>query len=170
MITLKDFMEAVDYKVTEGSDYCWNCYGPNAYRLDSWNQDQEGHTVGIIFDTRTHVVYEANAYDYKREHAYRLINPDFKDAHSAESSDRGVLENQAWDDVDYVDLETDEDFLAKARAIVTDEEYDTRVSVPVDFTDEELLTYMKLAHERDITFNQLVEEALRSAIEEHKRS
>jgi hypothetical protein len=170
MITLKDFMETVDYKVTEGSDYCWNCYGPNAYRLDSWNQDQEGHTVGIIFDTRTHVVYEANAYDYKREHAYRLINPDFKDAHSAESSDRGVLENQAWDDVNYVDLETDEDFLAKARAIVTDEEYDTRVSVPVDFTDEELLTYMKLAHERDITFNQLVEEALRSAIEEHKRS
>jgi hypothetical protein len=170
MITLKDFMETVDYKVTEGSDYCWNCYGPNAYRLDSWNQDQEGHTVGIIFDTRTHVVYEVNAYDYKREHAYRLINPDFKDAHSAESSDRGVLENQAWDDVNYVDLETDEDFLAKARAIVADEEYDTRVSVPVDFTDEELLTYMKLAHERDITFNQLVEEALRSAIEEHKRS
>jgi hypothetical protein len=28
---------------------------------------------------------------------------------------------------------------------------------------------MKLAHERDMTFNQLVEEALRTAIEEHKR-
>ena len=170
MITLKDFMETVDYKVTEGSDYGWNCYGPNAYRLDSWNQDQEGHTVGIIFDTRTHTVYEVSAYDYKREHAYRLINPDFKDAHSAESNDRGVLENQAWDDVDYVDLDTDEDFLEKARAIVADEDYDTRVKVPVDFTDEELLTYMKLAHERDITFNQLVEEALREAIEKYKCS
>jgi hypothetical protein len=170
MITLKDFMETVDYKVTEGSDYGWNCYGPNAYRLDSWNQDQEGHTVGIIFDTRTHTVYEVSAYDYKREHAYRLINPNFKDAHSAESNDRGVLENQAWDDVDYVDLDTDEDFLEKARAIVADEDYDTRVKVPVDFTDEELLTYMKLAHERDITFNQLVEEALREAIEKYKCS
>lgn len=170
MITLKDFMETVDYKVTEGSDYCWNCYGENAYRLDSWNQDQQGHTVAIVFDTRTHMVYEANAYDYKREHAYRLINPDFKDAHSAESSDRGVLENQAWDEVNYVDLETDEDFLAKARAIVADEDYDTRVSVPIDFTDQELLTYMKLAHERDITFNQLVEEALRNVIQELKRS
>jgi hypothetical protein len=170
MITLKDFMETVDYKVTEGSDYGWNCYGPNAYRLDSWNQDQEGHTVGIIFDTRNHTVYEVSAYDYKREHAYRLINPDFKDAHSAESNDRGVLENQAWDDVDYVDLDTDEDFLEKARAIVADEDYDTRVQVPVDFTDEELLTYMKLAHDRDITFNQLVEEALREAIEKYKCS
>jgi hypothetical protein len=168
MITLKDFMETVDYKVTEGSDYCWNCYGPNAYRLDSWNQDQEGHTVGIIFDTQTHVVYEANAYDYKREHAYRLINPEYVETHRNEAAERDVLENQAWDDVDYVDLDTDEDFLEKARAIVADEDYDTRVKVPVDFTDEELLKYMKLAHERDITFNQLVEEALREAIENYK--
>jgi hypothetical protein len=29
---------------------------------------------------------------------------------------------------------------------------------------------MKLAHERDITFNQLVEEALREAIEKYKCS
>jgi hypothetical protein len=28
---------------------------------------------------------------------------------------------------------------------------------------------MKLAHERDMTFNQLIEQALREAIEEHKR-
>jgi hypothetical protein len=41
--------------------------------------------------------------------------------------------------------------------------------MPVDFTDEELLKYMKMAHERDMTFNQFVEEALRQAIEEHKR-
>jgi len=168
MITLKDFMETVDYKVTEGSDYGWQCYGPNAYRLDSWNQEQDGHSVSIIFDTRTHVVYEATVYDYKREHAYRLINPEYVEAHRNESAERDVLENQAWDDVDYVDLETLEDFLEKARAIVADEDYDTRVQVPVDFSDEELLTYMKLAHERDITFNQLVEEALREAIEKYK--
>jgi len=54
-------------------------------------------------------------------------------------------------------------------SIKAGEDYDTRVSVPINFTDEELLKYMKLAHERDITFNQLVEEALREAIEEHKR-
>ena len=33
-------------------------------------------------------------------------------------------------------------------------------------SDEELLKYMKIAHEQDITFNQLVENALRAAIEE----
>jgi hypothetical protein len=170
MITLKHFMEAVDYKITEGSDYGWQCYGNHAYRLDSWNQDHEGHSVSIVFDTRTHVVYEASAYDYQRNRAYRLINPDFKFGHDNEAAGRGVDSNQAWDDVAYIDLDVDEDFLEKAHAIVLGEDYDTRVQVPVDFTDEELLTYMKLAHERDLTFNQLVEEALREAIAEHREN
>jgi len=170
MITLKHFMEAVDYKITEGSDYGWQCYGNHAYRLDSWNQDHEGHSVSIVFDTRTHVVYEASAYDYQRNRAYRLINPDFKFGHDNEAAGRGVDSNQAWDNVAYIDLDVDEDFLEKAHAIVLGEDYDTRVQVPVDFTDEELLTYMKLAHERDLTFNQLVEEALREAIAEHREN
>ena len=169
MITLTQFMETVDYKVTEGSEYCWNCYGPNAYRLDSWNQEQEGHTVSIVFDTRTHVVYEASVYDYSRERAYRLINPQFKDAYSEESRNRNVLENQAWDDVNYVDLETDEDFLEKARAIVADEDYDTRVQVPLTVNDDTLFSMMKLAHERDITLNQLVEEILKEEIAKNER-
>lgn len=38
-------------------------------------------------------------------------------------------------------------------------------SIEVDFSDEELLQYMKLAHEQDITFNKFVENALRAAIE-----
>lgn len=46
------------------------------------------------------------------------------------------------------------------------ETYDTRVKVPVDFSDEELLQYMKLAHDRDMTFNEFVEEALRHALVE----
>jgi len=45
---------------------------------------------------------------------------------------------------------------------------DGRVAMEVDFTDEELLTYMKLAHEQDITFNQFVENALRRFLEENE--
>jgi hypothetical protein len=164
MITVKEFMEICDYKITEGSDYCWQCYGPHAYRLDSWNQDQEGHTVSIVFDTRTHVVYEASAYDYKRNRAYRLINPDYKFAHDDEAAGRGVDINQAWDDVNYIDLDVDDDFIQKALAIVADEDYDTRVEVPLTLPDDVLFELMKLAHERDVTLNQLVEEVLWTAI------
>ena len=161
-------MEIIDYKITEGSGYGWQCYGTDAYRLDSWNGSHDGHSVSIVFDTKTQEVYEVSAYDYRNERAYRLINPDYKSAHEDEASGRGVDINQAWDDVNYVDLDVDDDFIQKALAIVAEEDYDTRVSVPVDFTDQELLTYMKMAHDRDMTFNQFVEEALRAAIDEYK--
>ena len=118
MITLKEFMEICDYRITEGSEYCWQCFGPSAYRLDSWNQDHEGHSVSIIFDTQTQEVYEVSAYDYRNNRAYRLINPDYKDAHDDEASNRNVDFNQAWDDVNYVDLDVDDDFIQKALAIV----------------------------------------------------
>jgi len=169
MITLKEFMEIVDYRITEGSDYSWQCYGYNAYCLDSWNGEQNGHSFTIIFDTKTQEVYEVQAHDYRKQRAYRLINPDYKDAHDNEASDRDVNLGEAWDDVDYVDLEVDDDFMQKALAIAAEEDYDTRVSVPVDFTDEELLKYMKMAHDRDMTFNEFVEEALRAAIDDFKQ-
>jgi len=169
MITLKQFMETCNYRITEGSEYGWQCFGRDAYRLDSWNGDIEGHTITIVFDTKTQVVYEVEAFDYKRERAYRMINPAFKPAFDAEVEDREILD-MAWEKDDgtpvkYVDIDVDEDFLEKAYAICNDQEYDTRVQVQVEFSDEELLNYMKIAHERDITFNQLVEQALKAAID-----
>jgi hypothetical protein len=165
MITIKDFMETVDYRITEGSEYMWQCYGGDAHSLDSWNQQQDGHSISVVFDTRTQTVYEASACDYRRNRAYRLINPLYREAHDQESREKGVLEKQAWDDVDYVDLETDDDFLAKARAIVNKEDYDTRVAVPLNLPDDSLFQLMKLAHEADQTLNQFVEQLLRAAIE-----
>ncbi len=172
MITLKDFMEIVDYRITEGSDYGWQCFGHNAYRLDSWNGDQNGHTVSIVFDTKTQEVYQIEAFDYANERAYRMTNPDYKSEFDLECQDRDVLD-VAWEDdegnpIKYVDLDVVDDFIEKAQAIVNGEDYDTRVQVPVEFTDEELFKYMKFAHEKDMTFNQLVEEAIKSAIEHHK--
>lgn len=169
MLSLKEWMEIVEYRITEGGDYGWQCYGYDAHMLDSWNGDQDGHSFTVIFDTKTQVVYEVQAHDYVHQRAYRMINPDFKAAHDAEGGGYGTSINQAWDDVDYVDLEVDDDFIQKCLAIRAGEDYDTRVSVPVDFSDEDLLKYMKLAHERDITFNQLVTEALIEAIEDYKR-
>jgi hypothetical protein len=165
MITLKEWMEIVDYRITEGSDYCWHCYGNDVHMLDSWNGEQDGHSFTVIFDTKTQVVYEVQAHDYVHDRAYRMINPDFQKKNKKEAKRRDIDKNNAWDDVDYVDIEVDDDFFQKCLAIKAGEDYDTRVSVPMDFSDEELLTYMKLAHEQDITFNQLVERALREAID-----
>ena len=165
MITLKEWMEIVDYRITEGSDYCWHCYGNDVHMLDSWNGEQDGHSFTVIFDTKTQVVYEVQAHDYVHNRAYRMINPDFQKKNKKEAKKRDIDKNNAWDDVNYVDIEVDDDFFQKCLSIKAGEDYDTRVSVPMDFSDEELLTYMKLAHDLDITLNQLVEQALREAID-----
>jgi hypothetical protein len=170
MITMKEWMELVDYKITEGGEYGWSCYGPNSYSLDSWNgvHGVGGYSFSIIFSTKSQKVYEVSMCDYTNDRAYRMINPKFQKKHDKEAEMRDVNLNEAWDDVDYVDLDVADDFIQKALAIRAGENYDTRVQVPVDFSDEELLQYMKLAHERDITFNELVEEALRHAISEYE--
>jgi hypothetical protein len=170
MITLQQFFEATGFRITEGGDYGWACYGPNSYQLSSWNgiHGDGGWSANIVFSTKSQKVYEVTICDYTNERAYRLINPKNKDKHDAESMSRGKSGNQAWDDVDYIDLDVEEDFMEKLEAIIAGKDYDTRVQVQVDFSDEELLTYMKLAHEHDMTFNQFVEEALRTAIEKYK--
>lgn len=161
MITLKEWMELCDYRITEGSDYLFAAYGNKAYSLDYWNGDQDGHSMSIVFDRDTQQVFEAQVCDYRLERAYRLINPDYRNQNQ---------DTEAWDGVRWTDLEVDVDFMQKAVAIVNDEtDYDTRVSVPIDLPDNELFELMKLAHERDITLNQLVEEALRAAIDEANR-
>lgn len=163
-------METVNYRITEGDTWHSQAFGPSAYCLSAWNgvHGKGGWSFNIVFDTDTQFVYQVEACDYTNDRAYRLIHPAYKDAHNKEAETNEYLD-QAWDDVNYIDLEVDEDWLEKAVSIVDGEDYDDRVQVPIDFTDEELLKYMKLAHERDMTFNQLVEEALREAIEEYKR-
>lgn len=171
MISLKEWMELVNYRITEGDTYGWTCYGSNAHCLSSWNgiHGEGGWSSAVVFDTQSQEVFEVEICDYTNNRAYRVINPDHRQAHTDEAKSKSELANQAWDDVDYTDLEVDDDWYNKAASIVEGVVYDTRVSVPVDFTDEELLKYMTMAHERDMTFNQFIEEALRQAIEEHKR-
>jgi hypothetical protein len=97
-----------------------------------------------------------------------MINPKNQEKHRKEAEDRGINLNEAWDCVEYIDLGVDDDFIQKCLAIREGEDYDTRVQVEVDFSDEDLLKYMKMAHDRDMTFNEFVEEALRTVLEEVK--
>lgn len=169
MLTVKNFMEFTNYRITEGSDYGWQCYGPNAYMLDSWNGDQDGHSFTIIFDTKTQEVYEVQAHDYVHQRAYRMINPDFIKKHKKESKRRDCNKNEAWEDVDYIDLEVEEDFMEKAHAIAAGEDYDTRIVVPLDLPDNLLLEAALNAHRQGITLNDYINNALAALIEEVNR-
>jgi hypothetical protein len=167
---MKRWMDLVEYRITEGSEYTWNSFGPNAYRLDHWNgASQDCPSFSITFDRQDQTVYQMEAHDYVNNRAYRWTDLDWQKAYNDEAVQRGLNAKEAWDDVDYIELDSLDDFFEKARAIYSGEDYDTRVTIQVDFTDEELLKYMTLAHERDMTFNQFIEEALREANDEYKR-
>ena len=160
MISLKEWMELVDYKITEGNDYY--AFSPDAYSLNSWSGTQDGYSFDIVFDTKTQVVYQVEACDYQRNRAYRLVHPMYKDQVQAGE--------KAWDDTNWIDLEVDDDFIQKALAIKDGKDYDTRVQIELDIPEEDLLLYMKEAHKRDMTFNEFIEEALKAAIEEFERN
>lgn len=155
MITLKEFLEVISYRIGEGSEFLWDCYGSWA-----WNLDSHDNKFSIIHDRETQELFEVKAYDYDDCRAYRIINPKYRDAYLLEAKARGVDPNCAWDDVSFIDLETDEDWLEKARAIAAGKSYDTRVQVPIELSDVDMLHLFKLAHARDITLNKLVGEIL----------
>lgn len=166
MITLKNFLETVNYKITGGSDYGWACYGPNARYLDC---DESGrYSINCIFDNVDQTIYSVEAWDYVNEREYRWIHPDYVEQLKAESVKRGCDFDTSTDDKKFIDLEVEEDMLTKMSAICQGIDYDTRISVPIDLPDEELLKFMILAHERDMKFNDLVELALREAIESRR--
>jgi hypothetical protein len=168
MINMKQWMELVGYRITEGSAYCWQCFGPNAYTLDAWDGDnEEGYSLCIVFDTKTQEVYQVEVHDYKRKNAYRFTNPEYRDAHTKEERVRGAVD---FDDYKITDLEVEDDWESKAFSIVNYADYDTGILVPLDFTDEELLPLFKAAHEANMSFNDYVCMALRNMIDRMKET
>jgi len=166
MITIKDFMELIEYKISDGARYQWDCYGHSAWTLthDDYSRNT---TIFIVFDTVDQTVYEMQAWDglYKRE--YRWINDAYIDAHTAESVRRNVPPRQSIDERSYVELDVEDDILEKARCIFKGIDYDDRVMVQLNLTKEDQHALMQMAHEKDMTLNKFVEFVLIEYMREH---
>lgn len=169
MTTLKDFLEAVNFKITGGSEYGWDCFGPNARYLDCSDSDSNDGTYSInaVFDSKTQEIYQLEMWDYVNHREYRWIDSFYRPDFEAECGEKGINTNESLDGNKFIDVEVPEDIFEKINSMVLGKEYDTRIKVPVDFSDEDLLKYMKLAHEMDITFNELVERAIKAAIDDY---
>jgi len=161
---LKNVNESLDHRITGGTEYLWKCYGDHARYIE---YESEHATGTCIIDTRTQEVYEASVeFKDSERRPYRWLNPEFKDALEAEALSRVTNVDFAWDDVKWVDLETEEDWHEKAHAIFNGEYFDERIIVPLNVSDDELFRLMKMAHEKDITLNQMMVEVLKAAIAE----
>lgn len=167
-MNLRQINELFDHKITDGSEYRWNCY-PNARFLE---YESDYAHVSVIFSTVNQEVYEVEI-SVKRDSwaedmtPYRWLNPDTKDFMIAESEKKKVNWRNAWDNINYIDLDLEEDFFEKAKAIFNGEEFDKRVQMEVDLDDETLLKLAVEAHKRDITINKYIEIVLQNFIDKH---
>ena len=166
---LSEVNQALDHKITSGSEYQWNCY-PDGRYLD---YESDFAHASVIYSTDNQTVYQAEisvkreAWDEDKK-PYRWLNPDYKDAFYKESKKRKIDTDMAWDDVKWVDLEVAEDFLEKATALFNGEECDTRVQMSVDLDEDVLLKLTMEAHKRDITLNKMIEIILQEVIDRHR--
>lgn len=115
-ITIKDFVTAVRFRIGEGAEHLWECFGPEASILD-WVKDDNSASGGIVYDSKTHVVYEATAWDTRSEQVWRWNNPAFKKAYRRESKARGHDPDIAYDRVKFQDVPPSE-LMSRLSALV----------------------------------------------------
>lgn len=173
---LIDLINAVSARISGGDEHLWDCYGPNSRFIEFVDINGDNFCSGI-YDTKTFEVYEIHLDRPNTDCVFKYINPLYKRANYLECESKGVDPNNAWDDVYYTHVDTEELILEYIKDIA-DAVYSKipdfsisqgrKVSVPMDLSDNEWYSLMKIAHEQDITLNQLVENILTDEIERIK--
>jgi len=94
-----------------------------------------------------------------------MIVENKQEKHRKEAEAHNVSFDEAWDDVNYVDLEVDDDFISKCLAIKAGEDYSTDVSIPLDLPDDLLMFAFKCAHAENMTFNDWMNKMLKEFVD-----
>jgi hypothetical protein len=104
---LKDFLKSTKYKINDGFEYLWSCYGENVFSIgrESCVRGKFTYSTGCIFDTKTQNVYEVNFWDYKKRKVFRWIKKSYLKKYKAEARSRNVSFHKASDEMDYEDIE-----------------------------------------------------------------
>ena len=168
---LSEVNNTFQHKITGGSDYGWQCYGLDTWSIDYSSDYAHGY---VVFNVGTGMVYEVSISPNVDEllgrsvKPYRYIDPAHRNAYNQEAESRNIDPNEAWDDVKWVDLETEEDFIDKASKMFNGVSFDTRVQVPIDLDSDTMLQLAMEAHKRDITLNEMVTVILQEVIDNHE--
>ena len=168
---LSEVNNTFEHKITGGGTYGWSCYG-----FDTWSIEYSSNYAHgcVVFNVGTGKVCEVSVSPNLDEllgqavKPYRYIDPEYQDAYKQEAINRGIDPSEAWDDVKWIDLETEEDFIEKASSMFKGEKFDTRIQVPIDLDNDTMLKLCMEAHKRDITLNDMVGEILLDVIVEHE--
>lgn len=170
MINLERYLKAINYRVTEGTEFQWKCFGPGARYLDSSQGPgyETDWTVSAVFDQETQQVFMMEVWDQVNSREYRWIDPNWLKEFQDEARERNLDPDISIDKRQFIDCDLADDILEKITNIVRGQDYDQRIQVELDIEDDMINELMRRAHEQDITLNQLVnnilEQELKNAV------
>ena len=164
---LKQVNEALDHLITESCAFQWKCYGMYARFMD---YESEFGNASVVVNTKTQEICEATVDEKDGEYPYRWIAPKYRKRHVSECRIRNIDPNVAWDDVAWIDLETEEDWLEKATAIIAGDSFDPDVKIPINLPDDQMLVLAMDAHNKNVTLNTHINDILRRYISEEEAS
>lgn len=161
MVTIKSWLKLVNYRITEGYEFYMKEPAQTLYTYESYNGKQTDYSTSVVFKPSNNIETESTVYfmevcDYKNNRAYRYVNPEVKHIE---------LDPVAWDNVNWVDLLSENDFFKKATAIITGEDYDTRICMPIMVPIDTFIDLCSTAHSKDVTLNNLVNTIVKESIE-----
>ena len=154
---LQEILATANYTINSGSAFLWKCWGPCARFVEC---ETDHGWLSVVVDVKDGTVYEVNV--EKRDYSnprYVWYNPDFRAAYKSEEQSRGISD----DDADHIiELEVWSDLIEKSTGIMQGLSFDERVVIEFDCPDDLFLELARLAHKMDITFNQVLEYALKT--------
>lgn len=162
----QQFLVAIGYNISEGSEFLWKCYGDNARYLD---YNTEDFHVSAVYDTKTLEVYEASISSmYSGDLGYKWHNPDYLTQYQDEAKSRNVIWDKLGEDHAWAITDCYDDILDKIVKILAGEEYDKRVVLSLDL-DEDLRDKIQAAADLDgITIDEFFERLLTRIINEQE--
>ena len=101
---LIDVILAAEGRVSGGSEYCWNCWGPNARFMDFADVDGQ-EFANCVFDCKTYEVYDIRIHVPGYDQCFVWFNPETRDAHHNEAKVRDLDPLYAYDNIYYTEVD-----------------------------------------------------------------
>jgi hypothetical protein len=158
LMFVQDFLKLVNYRVTEGQNFGWDCYGKYAYSFTS-EISEGGHDIAIscIFDLTTSVVYEFEVYlSGEDERAYRWISESHIDAYHQEALKRGVSAEEAYEGMKFNNVDTSHEIYEIAETFCKGRIYEPNVEFTLNLPESMLDKLCELAWENSMTVDELI--------------
>lgn len=103
---LIDVILAAEGRVCGGTNYGWNCWGPNARFMDFADVDGQ-EFANCVFDTKTYDVYDLQIFVPGYDQCFVWLNPEFKDAYLNECKMKNTDPLKAYDNVFFTEVDKD---------------------------------------------------------------